>query len=168
MRKNRSLTSFKRTKETFFKAKDIWCEFQPTTLDMCKLCSHRPSLTRGFFKPAGTISSPGTTPETGASTSHTKKPLQPAQSSHNYQTTDNDFIEETAHTDIDNLNQPNFTQFDTDHTSLDHTDSLASTPVKTNTSTISQACGTSIDTSIIPVAESTPINPHLANAVTHR
>ena len=60
---------------------------------------------------------------------------------------------------MDNLNQPDFIQFDTDHTSLDHIDSVASTSVNTNTSTISQACDTSIDTYIIPVAESTPIKP---------
>ena len=141
---------------------DIWCEFQPTSLDMCKLCSHRQSLTRRFFKPTCAVSSQSTTTpepsaETAASTSHTKKPLQPAQSSHNYQTTDNDFIEETVNTEIENLNQPNFTQFDTDQTPLDLTDSVASTSVNTNTSTICQACDTSIDTSIIPIAESTPI-----------
>ncbi|KAK3775959.1 hypothetical protein RRG08_043644 [Elysia crispata] len=123
---------------------DIWCECQPTSLDMCKLCSHRESLTRGFFKPACATSSPSTTPEPAAemaaSTSHTKKPLQPAQSSHNYQTTDNDMIEERAHTGMDNLNQPNFTQFDTDYTSLDHTDSVASTSVNINTTTMSEAC----------------------------
>ena len=130
IRKNRSLTSIKRTKETFLKAMDIWCEFQPTSLDMCKLCSHRQSLTRGFFKPTCATSSPSaTTPEPAASTSHTKKPQQPAQSFHNYQTIDHHFIEETVHTEMDNLNQPNFTQFDTDHTSLDHTDSVASTSV---------------------------------------
>ena len=60
---------------------------------------------------------------------------------------------------MDNLNQPNFTQFDIDQTSLDHTNSVASTCANTNTSTICQACDTSIDTSIIPVAESTPIKP---------
>ena len=60
---------------------------------------------------------------------------------------------------MDNLNQPNFTQFDTDHTSLDHTDNVASTFVNTNTSTICQACDTSIDTFIISIAESTRIKP---------
>ncbi|KAK3782295.1 hypothetical protein RRG08_015324 [Elysia crispata] len=98
---------------------DICCEFQPTNFDICKLCSHRQSLTRGFFKPACATSSQSTTTpepaaETAASTSHTKQPLQPAQYSHNYQTTDTDFIEETVHTEMNNLNQPNFTQFDTD------------------------------------------------------
>ncbi|KAK3731552.1 hypothetical protein RRG08_007631 [Elysia crispata] len=85
---------------------DIWCEFQATSLDMCKLCNHRQSLTLGFFKPVCAISSPSKTPEpaadAAASTSHTKKPLQPTQSSHNYQTTDKDYIEETVHTDMDN------------------------------------------------------------------
>ena len=60
---------------------------------------------------------------------------------------------------MDNLNQLNFIQFDTDHTPLDHTGSVASTSVNTNTSTICQACDTSIDSFIIPIAESTPIKP---------
>ena len=120
---------------------------------MCNLYSHKQSLTCGFFKPACAISSPSTTtPEpaakTAASTSRTKQPLQPAQSSHNYQ-----------NAEMDNLNQPAFTQFDTDYTSLDHTDSVASTSVNINTTTMSQACDTSINTSIIPVAETNPVKP---------
>ena len=109
IQKSRSLTSIKMTKENFLKAMDIWCEFQPTSLDMCKLCSHRQSLTRRFFKPACVISSPSTTPEPRANTAESTLHTKPAQSRHNYQITDNDIREETVHTEMEKLYQLNFT-----------------------------------------------------------
>ena len=187
IRKTHSVTSIRRTKETFSGSMEIWCDYKSTNLDGCKLCCHRNSLANGFLNPANKLassaSSRGTETDTGAASSSSLTtetvtdtasctPLtdHPADPSYDFQNTHYDITQHTTQfheasvtnihlSGLGCMNTPHSdtvsSPLDTAHAALDYIDSEASTSHSTHTLTAE----TSINTPLVPIAESTPIKP---------
>ncbi|RUS78289.1 hypothetical protein EGW08_013953 [Elysia chlorotica] len=122
---------------------DIWCAYQSTCLDLCKICAHRKNLALGCFKtvkrPSPACTPSARSPET---VTRTETPDQPDQASQDFDETHN-FPQETD-TEITN-------------TDFNNTDCSASTSVIANNSTTSHPSESSfntINTPIIPITES--------------